>query len=941
MTQDNLASYRFLPWLRRGISSAYSTPDNLGSGLDISNPLSVTFRVNGSDAPAVGVRPHGPSDVIGVDRRAVIRIDPQHRTSDFEPNFFPAIEFEQPDFPWLFTPLRESSQDKLRPWVCLVVVAKQEGVRLGHDPSKPLPVLEIESPAAAASELPDLNESWAWAHTQLTTGSEEDESLETVIEESPERLISRLVAPRRLSPKTSYYACLVPVFSSGLKAGLGEELTLEEEQTLDVAWTLNDDLREIRIPVYYHWEFTTGAAGDFETLVMRLKARETPDTVGLRDMDVSEPGYGMPAAARATLGLEAPLKGPTTRSTRWPDFLGRRFQRDFTELLDLPDTLSAEDEDPLVAPPIYGRWHAARTTVPGRRETPRWLRELNLDPRHRAAAGFGTLVVQQQQEQLMAAAWDQIGDVKLANAILRQAQMSRAASEAAYERRIKRMPTGYLLQFSTPVHGRILSAGATVKANIASSSLPTSLVDTAYRRISRPRGPIGRRSLPVGSRVLQTTLEKIVAGTITQIADAITPKGMLTAENVTAASTIQVRTKPSILDATPTRISALSARNTFNIADTSGVLARRTSVIRGRDTADATRFRKATTANQEMVLRSLKSQSVTVPILDLDREYSVVLEKLLPGPNVVARIKGRIGLPTGFWDNQADELEPIMAAPEFPQPMYEPLRNISTELLLPGLSQIPANTVTLVETNPRFIESYMVGLNHEMGRELLWREYPTDQRGSYFRQFWDVSGRIPQPETEAEEEALKDIKPIDSWRARYPLGRNSGDGSGSQLVLLIRGDLLRRYPNAVIYAVQAVEASDGRDLGDEERHPLFQGEIGPDVTFLGFDLTEKEARGSEDGDQGWFFVIQEQPTEPRFGLETSGSGNVTSWTDLAWTHLVDSIDELDGLTYIGLAANSPSTSLSGWGGSASQMANITLQRPFRMAIHADAMLPSA
>ena len=33
----------------------------------------------------------------------------------------------------------------------------------------------------------------------------------------------------------------------------------------------------------------------------------------------------------------------------------------------------------------------------------------------------------------------------------------------------------------------------------------------------------------------------------------------------------------------------------------------------------------------------------------------------------------------------------------------------------------------------------MVGLNHEFARELLWREYPTDQRPSSFRQFWDVS----------------------------------------------------------------------------------------------------------------------------------------------------------------------------------------------------------
>jgi len=48
-----------------------------------------------------------------------------------------------------------------------------------------------------------------------------------------------------------------------------------------------------------------------------------------------------------------------------------------------------------------------------------------------------------------------------------------------------------------------------------------------------------------------------------------------------------------------------------------------------------------------------------------------------------------------------------------------------------------------------------------MGRELLWREYPTDQRGSYFRQFWDVKGIIRPAENKAEEakvaEEYKDI----------------------------------------------------------------------------------------------------------------------------------------------------------------------------------------
>lgn len=30
--------------------------------------------------------------------------------------------------------------------------------------------------------------------------------------------------------------------------------------------------------------------------------------------------------------------------------------------------------------------------------------------------------------------------------------------------------------------------------------------------------------------------------------------------------------------------------------------------------------------------------------------------------------------------------------------------------------------------------------HQRLAHESLWREYPTDQRGSYFRQFWDVSG---------------------------------------------------------------------------------------------------------------------------------------------------------------------------------------------------------
>ena len=96
----------------------------------------------------------------------------------------------------------------------------------------------------------------------------------------------------------------------------------------------------------------------------------------------------------------------------------------------------------------------------------------------------------------------------------------------------------------------------------------------------------------------------------------------------------------------------------------------------------------------------------------------------------------------GFGRSIGADFNEVMAYPKIDLPMYEPLKDISIELLLPNINLIPPNSITLIETNQKFIEAYMVGLNHEFARKLLWRGYPTDQRGSYFRQFWDVRSYI-------------------------------------------------------------------------------------------------------------------------------------------------------------------------------------------------------
>ena len=71
------------------------------------------------------------------------------------------------------------------------------------------------------------------------------------------------------------------------------------------------------------------------------------------------------------------------------------------------------------------------------------------------------------------------------------------------------------------------------------------------------------------------------------------------------------------------------------------------------------------------------------------------------------------------------------------------LRDLSPDRVFPGLDRVPPDTVQVLQTNSPFIEAFMVGLNTEMARELLWRGYPTDQRGTYFQQFWDTRSAVP------------------------------------------------------------------------------------------------------------------------------------------------------------------------------------------------------
>ena len=61
-----------------------------------------------------------------------------------------------------------------------------------------------------------------------------------LLHDRPDRTLSRLVCGRVLAPATDYLACVVPTFELGRLAGLGLDVTADEEAKLRPAWTLGD-----------------------------------------------------------------------------------------------------------------------------------------------------------------------------------------------------------------------------------------------------------------------------------------------------------------------------------------------------------------------------------------------------------------------------------------------------------------------------------------------------------------------------------------------------------------------------------------------------------------------------------------------------------------------------------------------------------------------------
>lgn len=1060
-------TYDFLPWARRGLARAHQQAGLNLAGVSalpvVQIGLNLVGKGDGADqtaSPSLPLKISGPGDIVGIDQRIIVRTEPRINNHNFEPNYLAAIEFDPPDFPWLFTPAKADANERLMPWLALVVF---ESAKVGEPlvrPGRLLPsvVLPADTP------LPALGQAWMWAHAQVVRDNPAQDVVD-LLKTAPTRNLSRIVCPQRLAANTSYFACLVPVFKPGREAGLGRPPAANA--LLEPAWESTAATADLELPCYFHWHFSTGPAGDFETLARRLKtpkdyANDDPAIaaklarLGRLPTEVDadhllQPNDAVNLSANYLAQYEGALLSLSIDSNSSPDpGQAQAIADDLATILNAGEARAsvvapADQPDnvpqrvPVVGPPIYGAWHAAtHRVVSTQRE--RWLNGLNCSVPRRMGAGVGTRVVQQNQEVFMQAAWRQAGDIIKAERLYSLAHLSRR-SLSRLVGRLQKLPEARRLAMLSPAASRILiGKEQTIHGYAQTTSLPQGFHDGALRRslspgralmrksaaalgvrqieslaegfgkagsvstlaqparfrsdglaglqaldgIQLPTAPDARVDIPGfadGLRVQDATVlladarkvqaqlqrtgwrnatlaerlktgvlldshyqrldqlgEQLAAGGAASVPGRNELSASLTATKAVRPEGVQINVQASgtggfsivaqglMVDArggqlvpktaanmrgkamlgavgainvtairrygnaalfnslpantlpvtggteSPVQIVAGAGGNFTAVGGIGTVAAGQGSITVAPPVREKAVLARFTKAWQEKLVRDkapIPAKGYELAVVPFDHVKAATQAAAAIAPNVLVtrRVESLLQLGSndfvsskaanGFIGPVLKNLERfiipltydrVMAYPKLDEPLYKRLVDLDKSAFMPGAEDIPNDTILLVKTNPKFVESFLVGSNHEMGRELLWRGFPTDCRGTPFQKFWAYFDRT-----------RVDIDPIHQWNKWARLGEAGGHGGAARLALLVRGQLLRRFPNTHIYAVQKSGNEPNFATGPFV-HPEGGGVIGNDIVFFLFPIADTEAKN-------YWWVLEEPMTEPRFGFD--------------------------------------------------------------------------
>jgi hypothetical protein len=702
-----------------------------------------------------------------------------------------------------------------------------------------------------------------------------------------------------------------------------------------------------------------------------------------------------PAPARAD--FVGALKTPGVRRGGAPEDYQDWFERALEPILERgarrvtvpaqpPAGYLPRRHDPVVAPPLYGSVQAGRFDLPDDTADPQaWLRSLGLTPELRAVAGLGAEMVRTNQESLLASAWAQAGAVAETGRAL-DAALFAVETGRVLARQVQALDSGSVVQVTRPAHAWVAVPGGTgsLARELDRGPVPGGLVGAPFQRATRPAGGLGRlwRANPPASGETALTpavtaafvaatspqAEADLRGTLGYASFAL-PVGAWTHDAALDADAGQAVAARTPLTATVSALSLTVLGSTSVVAPSGtrfdGTLAGALTLERelraprvrprraiGPPAADTSRAAAAEGAVVDLPTAA-EAAVVDLPaaaeaaVVDLSTAAEAVIAGLDPLAAVTAGLLNRIPALSRLLTADGALPSRLVLHPVFTDPLYLDLVRMDPRFFLPGSDQLAENRVALLNADDDFVAAFLAAANHELARELVWREFPTLPSFTFFRRFWDSGPG-----------GADDIVEISGWTDPRLGGNLTGLTAGELSVVLVRADLLRRYPDAHIYLIRGVW--DGDTVVPDDTvysEPILQGALDRRTVFYGYPIKASTLRGDRAGDDrteetaGWYVTIEEPATGPRFGLDIAAedgsdlSRGAGSWNDLSWGHLVPAGGSLDDRTHAvarePLPPRTPAT-LDGltWGRNAAHMAAITWQRPYRVLIHADLLLPA-
>jgi hypothetical protein len=915
----NELEYIFLPYLRKGlsrfISESASVTDKRAS---VSATVTISATDNNGQNAAIkntvtkNISLYGPQDVVGINKNMVSRLFPQPDVNTALTNNFSFIEFYDEDFPWRYTPTMPES-NRLNPWLLLVTLSEEEFTM--NSQYEPLPSVNIK---ISVDNFPKPEELWAWAHVQVNklkttqwqpkdstnpdSVKEAKNALGKYIYENPNDVYSRILCARKLKEGKRYHSFLIPAYENGRLAGLG----LKPDQPLnEKSWKLTDGAKDF--PIYYQWSFVTSAEGDLEYYLNKLTPvtdwntkinGKSPMDIGKIDINVLPNDVNWKFSTIegkieqfTKIGTE-PVENKVIK-TEIKSLYCANPDRDKTgkpikiQKIDgkaakiIRETVADVDGDPIVAPPQYGSTYFKKAA---------WEDEINTHLSCRVVAGLGATLVKQNQEEYMQRAWEQAGSLQQVNDALRNAQLGEFMSMGIYEKHFLNVSTEQFVINIAPLIAQnqpidVIKSNNYVNSRKVLEEVGDKGKDWAlsYRSVTKTlRSSIGR--------VRQT---QPVSTTTTLTPTIINQKEMIN-EN-----------KPLMNGSDIVKINFNSFLG-LNYEE-KGLYYIPTSFVEPMPIVDKElnvlgRMRR----DDLLFYKNYKNSSIFINPRSVDKRdiygtdffgekqtgqgklaHITLLERIKPSFTIRNRLNSMI---EGIY---AENLLQRIPNIDFPEPMSRVLEKNYKDFFCSNLDVLQPNQVCILDVNEEFIESFLVGLNDEMNREMQWREFPTDLKGTYFRQFWDVKDMIVPAEHKSNElEWLKDIRPILDWKNdslgknycyklqdKYPAANVNCDNPDATVALVIKSDLLKKYPNTMVYAMKKNGKDGSCEKGDNSlkgfdcsdiRTPLFTTRVAPDIYFMHFNISVEDIRKEKkEEDKKWYFFFAERVGDVCFGIDLS------------------------------------------------------------------------